>query len=380
MTINWISYYAHYDGYGRFSARLVKQMQEFGLDVLPITVEDTEKPKWMLDQMRVDWNNLSITCHQPFNVPKVKGKHWLYTMCEGSQISKALVKAIHKCGVELILVPSQFCKDVYEDSGVKIPIKVVPLGTDPEEFPMRTVDNSRPYTFLALSDRGDRKGWQEVYYAFYKAFGSKTDGIKDVRLIIKSLPKSNRIVDLIARAKDMDPRISVERNIYDDMSDFFNKGDCFAIPSRCEGWGMPHREAAMMGLEVLTQKFSGMDDGHLDKWAYIVGGGKMTPIPPGRRGSRSCGEWMIADIQRLADAMLYCYNEPDQALTRGKKARAWLSGNQTWQDAAAGMIELLHDEGVLDGESIRGIRKESSFPYQNGGDHRTILASNFPVR
>jgi glycosyltransferase involved in cell wall biosynthesis len=379
MRVNWVGYYVDWDGYGRFSSRLVRALQEFGLDVLPLTDDDLGKPSWMLRQAGISWDDFTITCNLPKMVKKLpgNGKHWFYTMCESSRISKASVKYIHRSGVERVLVPCQHNKEAFERSGVKTPISVVPLGTDPDEFSMAVPDFQRPYTFLTLADRGTRKGWQEVYNAFYRAFGGKTKGIQDVRLIIKCTPNGNPLLRLITKAEEMDHRIKIDMSIYPQMNEFFKQGDCLALPSRCEGWGLPHREAAMMGLPVLTQKYAGLDDGHTDDWSLVVHGGKIYPIAPAKRGQ--VGEWMIANENLLSEAMRFCYDEPDKAEHIGKNARGWLCAHQTWQDAAAGLIELIHDQGVYYGEAVRRIRRESRIFDQNGIHYGTISTSNLQV-
>lgn len=340
MRLNWISYYLQYNGFGRFSAKLVQALQTFGIDVKHLTIGDLEKPQWMLDQLGVDWNNLNFTCLDLAQITKVPGRHWFYTMCEGTRLLKSQVKKMKKANIERIVVPSQFCADAFMDSGVHCPVSIVHLGTDPAEFPLAPqVD--RPYTFLALADRGSRKGWEEVYYGFYKAFGGKTDGVKDVRLIIKSLPNSNHTLKLIAnRTGNMDSRISIDMKRYDDIADFYRQGDCFVIPSKSEGWGMPHREAAMMGLPVIVQPIDGLDDGNLHKWAKVLPPGYIEDIPADDRWGGN-GSWMTADPRRVGEEMYDCYTNREDARAFGLLASTWLAGHQTYLNSAANLLDLI---------------------------------------
>jgi glycosyltransferase involved in cell wall biosynthesis len=292
-------------------------------------------------------------------------------------LPKSHITNIHRSGVERVIVPSQHNKEAFERSGLKIPISVVPLGTDPDEFPLVEPVRNRPYTFLTIADRGTRKGWQEVYGAFYKLFRGKTDGIQDVRLIIKSIPTGNPLLTLISKAEDMDKRIKIDMSVYKDMADFYRQGDCLVLPSRCEGWGMPHREAAMMGLPVITQKYAGLDDGHTEEWSLIAWGGRIQPVLPQRRGEN--GEWMVASEHRVADAMQFCYYQPDKAEQVGRNARGWLSTHQTWQDSAAAMIELLQDKGGLDASS-EWRRTNGYAPDQVRGTNGEVSVRRVPVR
>jgi glycosyltransferase involved in cell wall biosynthesis len=356
MRINWIGFYQQYGGYGRLSSRIVQAMQTFGLDVKHMTIDDIDKPEWMLRQQGVDWSNLTITCTQPRGVLRIPGRHWLFTMCEGELLSKYCIDIIHKSGVERLIVPCEHNKKVFLDSGLKLPISVVPLGTDPDEFPLHDRAIHAPYTFLTIADRGNRKGWMEVFDAFYKAFGGKTTGRQDVCLIIKMLERGNPLINLIQdKGSSLDHRIIYNSHKYESMADLYSLADCVVLPSRSEGWGMPHREAAMMGLPVITQKYAGTDDGHTEEWAIVLPEGRMEPIPKNGRTGGS-GNWMIADTRRLAEEMYECYENPERVSVEGLKAREWLSNNQTWMHSAAGLIELVHDQIGWD----YGIAMESS--------------------
>jgi glycosyltransferase involved in cell wall biosynthesis len=128
------------------------------------------------------------------------------------------------------------------------------------------------------------------------------------------------------------------------LRDLYRQVDCLALPSRTEGWGMPHREAAMMGLPVITQAHSGLDDGHTHEWAIVVEKGQMRQIDD---EGNIAGEWRVADVQELAAKMRHCYENEWQTRKRAKFAREWLKTNQTWDHAASALIRLLVDEGAL---------------------------------
>ena len=184
----------------------------------------------------------TISCIPSRQVQRVPGRHWLYSMCEGSVLQAATVKRIHASGVERVLVPCRHNAEAFARSGVTIPIHVVHGGTDPEEFALLAWSREiRPYTFLALADRGPRKGWQETFDAFYKAFGGKTTGFKDVRLIVKALPGSNETVEILSKGEDLDPRIIWQNKEApeDNMASVYAQADCVVLPSYSEGWGLP---------------------------------------------------------------------------------------------------------------------------------------------
>lgn len=351
MRLNWIGYnYRPRDGYGRYSLYMIRALRDAGHEVCPLLAPQCDAPAWLHQQWGIDWSAPTVSCLPPFGLHMTPGPgpHWLYTMTEGSALPgetekyRAWADIINESNVSRVIVPCAQNAEVFRSGGVAAPVNVIHGGTDPGDFPLLpTRPAGRPYTFLAFADRGARKGWVEVWAAFYRAFGSPRE-TPDVRLIIKSLRDGNDMLDLIAGADNLDPRLSIIMDDFDDIADFYALGDCLAIPSRGEGWGMIMREGAISGLPVITQAYSGMDDGHTDFWALVVKGGALEPIPA--RFEHIAGEWRKADVQELADLMRSCYACPEEAAEFGEHAAAWIRDNQTWAQTAASLVALLESE------------------------------------
>lgn len=356
MLLNWFGYYNQNDGYGRFNVRSAEALSKL-IYLEPYHIGILDMPDWMLRKQGVEWDGLNITCTPPYMVKKVPGRHWLYTMTEGSRIPASWVEFIHKSGVERVLVPCVHNLKSFKDSGVSVPISVVPGGTDPKEFPLIEkrkfcLEDYRPYTFLCFADRGDRKGFPEVWDAFYLAFGGKTTGNQNVRLIVKGRLKDKSLLSLLSRAEDADKRIIYQENDAESMADVYVQADCVVVPSRSEGWGMIHREAACMGIPVITQAYSGLDDAK--EWAYCVEG-RIAPIPS--EVATALGDWKIADKEDLAQKMLFCYHSPETAAAEGRRHAQWIRKNQTWEHSAKILLSLI---GLTD--AIRMERSAVSLP------------------
>jgi hypothetical protein len=336
MIINWFGYYVGYDGYGRLNQRLVKALRKAELLVNDYWLSDRES-------LTIDWDNLSITCAPPDSIEPVPGRHWVYTMCEGTVLSPYWVDGLNNSGAELILVPSEHCVRAFVSSGVTIPVLRLMMGTDPDEFPVITERPERPYTFLTFCDRGDRKGWNEVWASFYDVFGGKTTGEQNVRLILKHLRQDTHL-SLMAAADGADPRIIYDSTVYPEMKTLYSQADCLVLPSRSEGWGMPHREAACSGLPVITQQYSGMDDGNLIRWAQPLVSGRLTPIPPEK--GIVLGEWMVADKKELSAYMKFVFNHPEDCRRAGLLGARWIREHQTWEHTAWNLLYLLQRMGI----------------------------------
>lgn len=342
MQINWIGYYDPCDGYGRFNAYLVRELQAQGVEVVDLLPGDVWRPAWMQQARGVDWGNLTISCVPVYELQKVPGRHWLYTMTEGSELPGDWADIIAECNIERLIVPCRANAEAFRRGGVTIPIHVVHGGTNPNEFaPTIGKLGSQPFTVLTLADRASRKGWLEVWRAFYLAFGPATTGQKDVRLIVKCRPDANDAVTALTRASNRDGRVTFWEEDVPHPRNIYEVSDVVALPSRFEGWGMPHRESAMMGIPTIVQKHSGLDDGHTDVWAFVVGG-HVERIPV-EDDSIIYGEWSRASIPDIARALRHCYEKPQEAKTKALRGAKWLADHQTWQHTVANLLQLIHE-------------------------------------
>lgn len=352
MHLNIIGYeYRPWDGYGRFATYLAKALIGLGVDVHLLLAEQCSAPAWMHDRWGIDWSARAVSILPPFylqSTPRGSGPHWLYTMTEGSRLpgggnAPSWADIINSSNVERVIVPCQHNADAFSSSGVVCPVNVVVGGTEPDDFPLIRNRPARPYTFLTVADRGARKGWIETWQAFYKAFGGPKD-TPDVRLIIKARPNGNEMLDLISKADNPDPRITIMLEDLPSLANFYRLGDCLVMVSRSEGFGMIMREGAMMGLPVITQLCSGVDDGYTHEWASVIEAGAWEAIPS--HFDHIAGDWRKCDVGALAKEMDWHYRNPLMGQAMGKSAANWLRAHQTWEISCRKLLGLMTSEGV----------------------------------
>lgn len=336
MRINWMSFhFDNVDGYGRFSRYFIRALARQGLDITPILLSQVDQmPGWMQRLTGLEWSGVTISCMPPHNLKGLAGRQWAFTMCEGTQIDDGWAEHINqKC--ERLLVPCAQNAAAFIDGGVEVPVHIIPGGTDPGDFPLLPRRKSnRPYTFLTLGDRGRRKGWDVVDQAFGKVFRDNPA----VRLVFKARPVGADLIALLAGAVKKPANYSFWREDVEDPADIYAQADCFVIPSRGEGYGMPQREAAMMGLPVITTRYGGCAES-IDHWAIPVENFKMVQVPKIQTHVR--GLWADPDVDEVAEHMLWCYQHQEEAFERGQAAAKWLRENQTWDHAASQLVDLL---------------------------------------
>ena len=236
-------------------------------------------------------------------------------------------------GFNAVIVPSSFCKEVFERCGVEVPIHVIPLGINDIYQPVPRNGDS-PFTFLAFLDRGRRKGYVHAIRSFLMAFGDSTD----VRLILKS-----RNVKL--PLEFVNPNVEV---IHHDLSEkelyaLYLKCHCLINPHKGEGFGLIPREFAASGGIALTTAWSGTAD-RIGMWGFPLPFW-IVPTNPDDMGVKSLegqeiGEWAQPDDTGIAKTLLEvvqyrgAYNTI--AYQRGKWARAFYS----WRSFAEGVFEV----------------------------------------
>ncbi len=195
--------------------------------------------------------------------------------------------------VDLVLVPSYFNKEVYEKSGVKPPIEVVPHCVDVQEFvDAGTIqisgfeNHKKILSVFQWTERKNPLGLLKAYFTEFfneenvvlvlKTYGSNTskeqrDKIKsmiqnlkkDLKLDPNKLPPIYLLGDLLTRKQ---------------MVSLYNTCDIFALPTRGEGFGLPFAEACAGNCRVAAPKQGGQLDILKPETKSTLCDYQMTPV------------------------------------------------------------------------------------------------------
>ena len=282
-----------YGGYAKMNRTFIFGLRDLGVlvKVQPFnSIENVNKPTQ--DALKMLSNTkLPPGCPKIFGmtVPDLiahDGRKILFTMMETSE------KVHHEYADRLnladeIWTPSTWCKEVFENSGVAPPIKVMPLGVDTKHYapgaePIQFSQNMRGFKFLTASGWSYRKGFDILIRAYLEEFSNKDD----VSLIIstryagglskrsndKILSEMALIRSMVRKTNGELPHVVLHSTYVSemDMPRLYNSADCFALISRGEGWGLPYCEAAACGLPVIASDHGGQRDFLDDEVAYMV--------------------------------------------------------------------------------------------------------------
>lgn len=334
MHINWAGHaFIKEDGYGRYAMHLIRQLGYLGWRVTPFRLDWIDHmPGWMFRQLGVTFDHLTLQCGPANEFKPMPGTSWGLSMTEDDRIPNGWAAKVN--GIcERLIVPCEHNRDAFVRCGVTVPIHVISGGTDPVEFPILPAVNRDTFTFMALGDRGSRKGLEVAYTAFFRAFPTE----QDVRLVIKARPA--HLLVSMKQAFIEQSRVSFWLDDVDTMADVYVQSDCFVFPSYGEGWGMPPREAAMMGLPVIASRHSGLMDG-IDHWAIPLEQFNVRPSMLPQKG-----QWMVPSVDEVAEKMRWVYENQAAARQKGLQAAQWLRQNQTWEHSARHLAALIQPEG-----------------------------------
>jgi glycosyltransferase involved in cell wall biosynthesis len=181
-----------------------------------------------------------------------------YSMFESSRIPSEWVGILNQ-HFDAVIVPDVFLVEVYKNSGVKIPIFVIPLGLDLSSFLERPLKAKagKPMVFANFGTCIARKNQVVLVKAFAQAFGDNPD----VQLLLGW--KSGYSL----YARDVERELAnynlhnvrlekggVDRSRY--VQRFCNI-DCYVSLSKGEGFSIQPREAMALGIPTIVTNSTG---------------------------------------------------------------------------------------------------------------------------
>jgi glycosyltransferase involved in cell wall biosynthesis len=275
----------------------------------------------------------------------------LHLAWEESAIPDALAELmnLHADGV---LAPSEYCKRVIRNGGVRVPIAVTGHGIDHLGILPRVIRgrlkrgpaaHSLPFTFLHISSGLARKGIEELITAYCLAFSSRDP----VVLVIKTFDNPDNTVDAwverLTGVSKFAPAIQVIGGDLDqrEMDFLYHIGDALVLPSRGEGFNLPAAEGMARGLPVILTRHGGHLDFCNDENAWMI---DCTYEFSTSHLKIANSFWARPSIDQLVAAMktVYRAGRPPDAATACRAAQGQRDALRLrWRDAAARVDEFV---------------------------------------
>jgi len=286
------------------------------------------------------------------------GYHVCYTPFEtdGAPISWLLgLKAMDE-----IWVPSMENKKSYINMGLDgNKIKVIPHGADTKHYnpKVKPLNYDRgAFNFGSVFDWTERKNPTALIRSYYNAFTKGEDVTLTLRVFWKFPVEEtmNYVKGQIQKIKDgfegrtKFPKIVLWTEILPDnaLPNLYKSFDCFVLPSRGEGFGLPLIEAMACGVPTIGPAWGGNTDFMNPNNSFLIEGkleainnGEFLKMQPQYGGQK----WFDIDEAKLSQTMRWVYDNQDKAKKLGEEAAKYVEENWTWDHTAARLHHAIQE-------------------------------------
>ncbi|MGD6818500.1 glycosyltransferase [Metabacillus sp. 113a] len=362
QSVNWHSTVnLPFFGYANSSRNIMLALDEQNVEVRYRFVYGKGTPILLEESSKIDDHRLNLFSRRARDphAPDViygqgdvffrnKGRYNVgYTMLEVDGLPAEWVRQSNM--MNEIWVPSQFNAETFRESGVNVPIHVVPLGIDPNYFNpgIQGTRFSDKFTFLSVFEWGERKAPEDLFRTFLTEFAANDD------------------VLLVCKITNNDPSVNVEHEIqklgFKDfgskvlillnqklpthlMGSLYRSADCFVLSTKGEGWGMPILEAMACGIPTVATDWSAQQEFLNIHTGYPVNVKKLVPAIarcPYYKGFK----WAEPDLEHLAFQLRHVYENRETAKEKSHHAANKIIESWTWKNTALKIKQRLDEIG-----------------------------------
>jgi glycosyltransferase involved in cell wall biosynthesis len=305
-------------GYGQMVAHLVEQLDAEGIAVHFENLHHDEARRPMDDRLKS--RLLAPIQHGPVVLMGGPATQFppgsiILSMWEATLIPAHAVANMNQA--RAVIVPCDDNARWFKDSGVTVPIRVVPLGIDPAVHHPGGRAAHQGFVVGAagrVGPGGGRKGLHLVIAAFLEAFPDD----EDVTLEIKCYED--------CAIEDYDhPRIKFVRRAMTDaeLADWYRGLDLFASASKGEGWGLQPHQSMACGTPVAAAWWGGHAHYMTEASTWAVEFDEEIAGAPYYTGS---ARWCAVKHDSLVGRMLEAHRDPE-----GRKAKGLAAAEQAAQ-------------------------------------------------
>ena len=343
MKVKYFGPWADYSGYGEANRNAIRALTSAGVQVTAQRITHTRETAdygrayqeiSLLEGRKLDYNIkvIHITPDGYMKYLEPMKYHIGHLFWETDGLTPSWVWNANL--MDEIWTGDEFHVEVFKKSGVRCPVIAIPQAVETDiPIPKPFKIKQRPeFLFYSIFQWIERKNPMALLEAFWREFKD----YKDVGLLIKtyrmdfSAPEKEQIYRDIKEWKykygiGAFPRVLVFDELLsrEDMFRFHATGDCFVLPHRGEGWGIPQVEACLMQKPVISTNLGGMHE-WMAKDTFIplndfkmVNVFNMEYVP----WYTTDQKWANPSVHELRQAMREVYENRDKAKKMAVNAR-----------------------------------------------------------
>ncbi len=246
-----------------------------------------------------------------------------YSMFESSLLPDKWVEILNEY-FDAVAVPDPFLVDVYQHSGVALPIFVLPLGLDLNPFLKAPLKQTKkcPFVFGNLSTCIERKNHLTLVRAFALAFGDDPNYKLFINSRLHDSKAERALKQEILNLKLTNVLFSHLELPQDAYLKFFQSIDCYVSLSKGEGFSIQPREAMALGIPAIVTDNTGQHT--LCQSGLVFGVPSVRESPAYYHWIQTpCGTHYNCDVQEAASALKEVAQHYDAYLEKNSAARAW---------------------------------------------------------
>lgn len=291
--------------------------------------------------------NLYHTIPARYRRPPGKTKHFGYCVFETINLPQDWVETMNN--MDGIITASEFNKNIFESSGVDVPISIVPHCFDTKMF-NRSVNHTGRYkdtTFISMGAWKERKNWSLLIRSWYEAFELrdnvclliKTDKPKDLKVLVSAIKSTEKW-----KSKNTAPIYCEENPLcnFEDIPKLLKKGDIYISTSLGEGFGYGGLHAMALGIPVITTRFGGsLEYAKPELCTYLepkkyVRQAVMDNIP-----QLSNCIWPLLDVTEVSTKMRYVLSNIQERENKSFRAYDFVHENFCYENIGKKLISSL---------------------------------------
>jgi len=375
MKILYVGHYKEGSGWGQAATDYILSVDAAGLDVVPRCVKINKRipeiPKRILQLERKSPHECNICIqhvlpHLMEYSSLFEKNIALYATETDNFSSSSWARYINNMD-EAWVINNQMIESAKE-SGVTVPIKIVPHATNFSKFESNHKKIDIPnikdnFTFYFIGEMNNRKNLA----AFIKAFHLEFDPNEQVSILIKSNRYGMSPEECASEIKNVCDRIKLSLKKYNNLEDYkedliitdylsevelyglHRACDCFVMPSYGEAWSIPAFDAMGFGKTPICTNTGGMADYIGDSGILVDGRWEPVSGMNDTFNDLFTGEenWYSVDVNKLRKAMRKIYemrNSKDSEEYTKMKRNGLLQATKYSHDKIGKLIKGLLDE------------------------------------